>query len=63
MYRISYRAHLGDDCQFLPEVMEPNGSNIYSIDDDLATCSLQDSEEGICQGGLTSSCPANHTNL
>ena len=48
--RVSSRPHLRDDGQFLSEVMEPDGSNIYPINDDLAACGLQDSEEAVCQG-------------
>ena len=38
--RVHPTAHLGDDGQFLSEVVEPNGSNIYPINGDLASCSL-----------------------
>lgn len=56
-------AHLGDDCEVLAQVMEPDSRDIHTIDDDLPSCSLQHPEEAVGEGGLAGPGAAHNPNL
>lgn len=55
--------YLWNDGEFGPQVMEANISYLDLVNGDLSPCSLQQSEEAECHGGLSSPGASHDTNL
>ena len=56
-------AHLGNDGQFGPQVMETNAADADIIHNNLSTSSFNNAKQSQRQGGFTCSCPSHNANL
>ena len=60
---VSFFLHLRDDGQSAPQVVQPQGCNVQSVNQDLPAGRLDDAEQAVSEARLPSSRPSDNANL